>query len=309
MDGISLTKITFLVISINSLMFPFILNYEFHIKNPANDLKTYHEFQYSEDEIIDFVYSNKTVADELYYEILKGYLHFPLEFSTDNFTEANNFIEKYYPDYYENITETSENEKFFDFISKSYHTHPILGNYTTTEVIRVHKMSYIFLNKSDYLIGLPELLQLNQSESFKIGIFNQHPINSSNTKEVSSYIWFLRSWMIYGLKIANYALSEDNNTVYCMFLETNVVHGDWGIYDMITLVYSKFSINKNNGSISIWSKAFDEFKGKYNPPHGWINDDPFSQLRQIIVIVLVILLPFSILIYFLQKYYRERKIS
>lgn len=301
MNKISLIAITFLVISINSLMLPFVLNYEFYIKMPAtNDLKTYNEFQYSEDGIIDFVYSNKTVADGLYYDMLKGSLHFPLKFSTDNFIEAINFIEKNY--HYDNIIETSENEKFFEFVTESYHTHPIIGDYTTTDVIRVHKMSYIFLNNSDYFLGLPVHLRLNQSESFKIGTFNQRPINNSSAKEVSSYIWFIRSWNV-GFKIANYTLSEDINTVYCMFLETRLAMGDWGVYDLITLVYSKFSINKDNGSISIWRIAFDEFEGKYNPHLRIINDYPFTQF--IIYIVLGTFFVFSIVIHFLRKHYRK----
>ena len=302
MDKISLFSlkiITFLVICINSLIFPLVLNYKFYFKIPDEDLKTYNEFQYSEDEIMDFVYSNKTVPDGLYYETLKGSLHFPLEFSTDNFTEANNFIENNYPNYFIHIVETSENEKFFEFITKRNQTHPVIGNYTETDVFRVHKISYIFLNQSDYFLGLPDKLLLEHNESFKIGAFNQRPINSSNTKEVCSYIWFIRTWMMYGYKIANCVLSEDINTTYCMLLETEVTHGDWGVYDMITLVYSKFSINKDNGSISIWREAFDEFEGMYNP-HGLIVD-PMPQIVYMIGIILGCIFVFSLLIFFLWK--------
>lgn len=297
MDKISLFSlkiITFLVICINSLIFPLVLNYRFYFKIPDEDLKTYNEFQYSEDEIKDFYYSNKTVPDELYYETLKGDLHFPLEFSTDNFTEANNFIENNYPNYSIHIVETSENEKFFEFITKRNHTHPVIGNYTETVVFRVHKISYIFLNQSDYFLGLPHKLFLGHNESFKIGAFNQRPINSSNTKEVCSYIWFIRTWIMRGYKIANCVLSEDINTTYCMLLEIEDAGGDFGV-DIITLVYSKFSINKDNGSISIWREAFDKFEVRYHP----INriDDSMTQFVQILGCIFV----FSLLIFFLWK--------
>ncbi|MCK4380429.1 MAG: hypothetical protein KAW51_04765 [Candidatus Lokiarchaeota archaeon] len=297
MDKISLFSlkiITFLVICINSLIFPLVLNYRFYFKIPDEDLKTYNEFQYSEDEIMDFVYSNKTVPDGLYYETLKGSLHFPLEFSTDNFTEANNFIENNYPNYFIHIVETSENEKFFEFITKRNQTHPVIGNYTETDVFRVHKISYIFLNQSDYFLGLPDKLLLEHNESFKIGAFNQRPINSSNTKEVCSYIWFIRTWIMRGYKIANCVLSEDINTTYCMLLEIEDAGGDFGV-DIITLVYSKFSINKDNGSISIWREAFDKFEVRYHP----INriDDSMTQFVQILGCIFV----FSLLIFFLWK--------
>ncbi len=295
----SLTKITFLVICINSLIFPLVLNYNFYFKMPDEDLKTYNEFQYSEDEIMDFVYSNKTVPDGLYYETLKGPLYFPLEFSTDNFAEANNFIENNYPSYFIHIVETSENEKFFEFIIKRNQTHPVIGNYTETNVFRVHKISYIFLNQSDYFIGLHKLL-LEHNESFKIGAFNQRPINSSNTKELCSYIWFIRSYIIRGFKIANCVLSEDINTTYCMLLETEVTSGDFGLYDMITLVYSKFSINKDNGSISIWREAFDEFEGKYNPTSRII---VFP--TTLIFLILGCFFLFSLLIFFLWKAFKH----
>ncbi|GAH73652.1 unnamed protein product, partial [marine sediment metagenome] len=161
-------------------------------------------------------------------------------------------------------------------------------------------ISYIFLNQSDYFLGLGDKLLLEHNESFKIGAFNQRPINSSNTKEVCSYICFIRTWIWHGYKIANCVLSEDINTTYCMLLETEVTSGDRGLYDRITLVYSKFSINKDNGSISIWREAFDEFEGKYNPSSRII-----VYPTTLIFLILGCFFLFSLLIFFLWKAFKH----
>jgi hypothetical protein len=304
MDKISLfsiTIITSLVICINSFIIPTVPNYKFYPKTQDEDLKTYKEFQYSEDEIKNFVYSNKTVPEGLYYETLRGHLYFSIEFSTNNLTEANFFFENNYPGSYAHLVETSENEKFFEFVTKRNYTHPVIGIYTETNVIRVHKSSYIFLNESGYFHGLPDKLYFGHNESFKIGTLNQRPLNSSNTKEVCSYIWFLRNWMMYGYKIANCVLSVDNNTIYCMLLEIEVIYGDWGMYDAITLIYSKFSINRDNGSISIWREAFDEFEGEYHP-NLYPIIDPITEIFRIILVSLFF---FSLLTYILWKFIKH----
>ncbi len=260
--------------------------------------KVYQEFTYSEEEIRDFIYSNKNVPDDFYWEIMyeeDNYSFFFIYpgimngsenntfFSTNDFNEAQNFVLQYLqkPNISaKNITTTYENEKFFEFQTELN----IFGSLHITKY-RVHKSSYIYLNDLSYSEWATDL-KLGQNESLEIGFFKQNPINTTNIKELVGYLWFMKNWMMYGHVVADYVISTENNTISVILLETQMVGGDWGMYDSITLVYSKYSINIISGNISLWRETFSRFNEIYHP-------NPFSIRTQQYGIIIII---FSILI-------------
>lgn len=248
------------------------------IPNSKSDTQiVYKEFTYSEEDIKNFIYSNKKVPDDFYYEIryeqdnYSIYFVYPgimngseyTFFSTNDFNEAQNFILQYLqkPDISaKNITTTYENEKFYEFQTEELNRFGFLH----IRKYRVHKSSYIYLNDLSYHTWVTTLT-LGQNESLEIGIFEHMPINTTSTKELVGYLWFMKNFMMHGHVVADYVISTNNSIVSVILLETQMVSGDWGIDDSITLVYSQYSINITSGKISLYREAFSRFNGKYNP--------------------------------------------
>ena len=248
------------------------------IPNSKSDTQiVYKEFTYSEEEIKNFIYSNKKVPDDFYYEIHRREVNYSVHyiypgiingseyifFSTDNFDEAQNFILQYLkkPNISaKNITTTYENEKFYEFQTEEL----IRFGFLQIRKYRVHKSTYFYLNDRSYHIWATHLT-LGQNESLEIGNFKQMPINTTSTKELVGYLWFMKNWNMGGYVIVDYVISTNNSIVSVILLETQSVTGDWGMYDSITLVYSKSSINITSGEISLYREAFSTFNGKYLP--------------------------------------------
>jgi len=269
------------------------------IPNTKSDTQiVYKEFTYSEDEIKNLIYSNKKVPDDFYYEIHYEVDNYSIAFlypgimngseytffSTNDFNEAQDFILQYLqkPDISaKNITTTYENEKFYEFQTDEFTQFGFLH----IRKYRVHKSSYIYLNDLTYHTWVTTLT-LGQKESLEIGIFEQKPINTTNTKEMVGYLWFMKNFMMYGHVVADYVISTNNSIVSVILLETQMVGGDWGMNDTVTLVYSQYSINITSGKISLYREAFSRFNAKYY-------HDPLSlsipQYGEIILIISILI--------------------
>lgn len=254
------------------------INFSGVIPNSKSDTQiVYKEFTYSEENIKNLIYSNKKVPDDFYFEITYEEDDYSVHysylgimngseytfFSTNDFNEAQNITLQYLqkPDISaKNITATYENEKFFEFQTEEL----IRFGFLQIRKYRVHKSSYIYLNDLSYHIW-PTTLMLGQNKSLEIGIFEQKPINTTSVKELVGYLWFMKNSNMGGYIVADYVISTNNSTISMILLETQMISGDWGLYDSITLVYSQYSINISSGKISLYREAFSRFNGKYHP--------------------------------------------
>jgi hypothetical protein len=151
------------------------------------------------------------------------------------------------------ISETFECEKYFEF--KTVENHENGNTYILRH--RIHKTSYIQL--TDAYIFPAWWLGLNDERLIELGTFNHRPINLWNSKNLIEYLWFIQHYNLFGIAIYDEILKQDYETIYCIFLEVHLNSGDWDIPDVIEMIYSKFSINKNSGKILLYQHVFREF--------------------------------------------------
>jgi hypothetical protein len=285
------------------------------LESQNGDVVVYNEFQYTREEILNLLYSNQKVPSGFYYENTSHSLQYVETenetneewcfYSTENFTEAQTVVEGYLqndPHHPNNIKNASETEKYFEFINEEiWFSRAYNKNMTSYLSYRIHKRSYIFLYEPIYF-DWGTILDLGMNKSYNIGIFNQFPINQSNTKELCEYLWFINNYNI-GLNNAfKSMIIEENASIYYKLLSCEGVRGDWGMSDIIRLIYNVYSINKTSGEFSLFKITIDKFPGKFNP-------NPFyNSNKEIFILSTLTLTVFFLLsvFYIIMRFRRNR---
>lgn len=236
-----------------------------------SSISTFEEFSYTESTVIKLLYSGsrtpadfynhnlimgEKIYDDFYYHRSGGHTE-PWEFfSTNDLTEARNLVDKNLKSSSvsnKNISETTECEKYFEFKTVDVRE----GGRVYIRRHRVHKSSYIYLKDAyTFPAWWPDL---NDQRTVYLGAFNQKPYTFFNLKEFVEYLWFIEYHGISGLAFFDTFISENENDFSYSILEVRLRIGDWGMQDKVTLTYVKFTINKDNGSISLFQHCFDEF--------------------------------------------------
>ena len=224
--------------------------------------------EFSDEEIIDAVYSEYKYPESFYQEELGGIRLFyentftlkPLgerdgwvELCTDNRSRASEWVEtstknSVYLSRYKNLTyDERETEKFFEFrgIRPKDQQHVILR--------RVHKCSY-FRPRHD------KHRKLERGEV--LGIFGQRPITIDNVKELIEYLWFIENYNFYGRKVLSSFTSDEGSSIKHTIYETKVVVGDWGLCDEISLVRTEYVVDRNSGEVTVFPETIKILEGE-----------------------------------------------
>jgi hypothetical protein len=150
--------------------------------------------------------------------------------------------------YYRPLVSSRANEKYFEFRRVS------TVNPNSILLSRVLKCSYLDLT----------LLEKSNSNNRIIGTFNQRPITLTNSLEVIEFLSFLWSHKLMGKKMLSSETCETNDSIQIVLFETDVVYGDWGVYDRISLSQSTYTINKSDGLIKKRKQLIRTITGKIN---------------------------------------------
>ena len=95
-----------------------------------------------------------------------------------------------------------------------------------------------------------------------IGQFNKKPYVSGKVKELIEYLWFTENYNTGGRKVLDSSISVDRLHFICMLNEIQIVYGDWGIRDEITVLESMYFINKTDGKITYSQEVLKTIQGK-----------------------------------------------
>jgi hypothetical protein len=293
----------------------FVFETDIFLESQDGDVIVYNEFQYTREEILNLLYSDQKVPSGFYFENTSHSLQYVETenetkeewcfYSTDNFTEAQTVVEKYLqnnPHHPNNIINSSETEKFFEFINEEiWYSRAYNKNMTSYLSYRIHKKSYIFLYDSIYF-DWGTFLELGMNKSYNIGKFNQIPINQSNTKELCEYLWFINNYNIHLYSAFKSILIEENDSIYYKLLSSEGGGGDWGMSDTIRLIYNVYSINKTTGEFSLFKVSIDKFLGK-SYPNPFYN--PIYETFILITITMIVFLLLSVY-YMIMRFRRNR---
>jgi len=216
-----------------------------------------------DDEILAIAYSSYKIPDDFYREDLDGgsiyydnslsilplneRISSSFQLCTDDLDQAREWSEatSQNSSYYRKRVEESETEKYFQF-RRVYEQNP-------TDIIlsRVHKQSY--LDRSMYDFFNPGTI---------LGQYNKKPYNLEEVQELIEYLWFTDYYALGGRKVLDSSISVDRLHFICMLNEIQIVYGDWGIRDEITVLESTYFINKTDGKITYSQEVLKTIQGK-----------------------------------------------
>jgi len=219
--------------------------------------------EFTDQGILNAVYSNYKYPEDFYQEDLKGASlyyentisvrppvereHKWIELCTDNKSQALEWSESSSKNSacYRDLIDERETEKYFEG-RRGYSEKP-------SDIIlsRVHKCSYLDRSKYDKF-----------ERGTTLGRFNQRPVTIENVKELIEYLWFIENYNIDGQKVLSSFTEDQGDSVKHTIYETHVVYGDWGVCDQITLIKSEYIVDKNSGEITISQENVKTVKGK-----------------------------------------------
>jgi hypothetical protein len=131
----------------------------------------------------------------------------------------------------------NENEKYFEFLW-------------------VDKYEYIFLSrvhKSDYFIPLAELQDKFRKPNNTLGIYNGE-LTKSNIKELIEYLWDYPVRLHYGNKVIESVITETEDRFEHNIRSLEMVFGDWGVRDHISVFDNKFVFDKETRILTFVGK-------------------------------------------------------
>jgi hypothetical protein len=147
------------------------------------------------------------------------------------------------------IEETIVTKKFFDFRAGKIW-------------FRVHNPEYFTPKGPKIDSGLPF-----GSESAKpevIGTLKVKPVTKQVVQELAEYLWQIRFYNLGGAKVLQSTAKEEGNAITATLLTTQVVYGDFGLKDEITVLAETYQVNPMTGAVTYSQQVVKKLTGKKN---------------------------------------------
>lgn len=172
-----------------------------------------------------------------------------IELSTNDKNEALLWSNKSneYSSVNREIKSERETDKYFEFKRQNIiHSNDIL-------LSRTHKTNYF----------QPELDLFRREDNLTIGIYNGE-LSNENFKELVEYLWSCGSLRLDHHKVL-VSQTKEFNDYYEQYIQSiNIVHGDFGIKDMIYVYDNYFIMNKSDRKLILVSNEIKTIEGKNN---------------------------------------------
>jgi hypothetical protein len=140
--------------------------------------------------------------------------------------------------HYRDSTDWRETEKYYE-IKRVYAERP-----TDIVLSRVHKCSY--LDRSCYD---------SYQHGDTLGVFNHRPVTPESVKELLEYLWFTSTYNHGGLNVAHSSGRNVGEKIQHDIYAVEVVFGDYGVYDRISLIQYEYLVDTNSGTIWLSSET------------------------------------------------------
>lgn len=218
---------------------------------------------FTDQELLELAYSSYKFPDDFYQEELNGgsiyYVntvsvlpvnereHIWIELCTEDRDQAFAWSESSSRNsaYYRELVSESESEKYYEF-RRVYTERP-----TDILLSRAHKCSYIDRSSVDRFL-----------HSDTLGIFRQRPITRATVKELAEYLHFTDTYNISNYKILSSNTVEGGATVRQEIYQLNILFGDWGMCDDISLSKVIYTVDKQTGLIVISRENIRGIRGE-----------------------------------------------
>lgn len=147
------------------------------------------------------------------------------------------------------IEETNATKKFFDFrAGKVWY--------------RVHNPDYFTPKGPQLDTGLSFLGGAGKPEV--IGTLKFKPVTAAAVKELAEYLWLIRFHNVAGAKVLSSQATENDGVIVANFVTTQVVFGDFGVKDEISVVKESYQVNGMTGIVTYRQQVLRTLTGKQN---------------------------------------------
>jgi hypothetical protein len=217
---------------------------------------------FSDSELIELAYSIEYYYPENFYHEteLSGSLYYEntvsvkpieeresiwIELSTDDQSQARQWsnLSNEYSSVNRELTEETESEKYFGFKRVN------IENDQDILLSRVHK--------SDYFIPLyDKFTPLDTAGIYK------GEIRADKVKELDEYLWDCGSLNFYE-KVLSSEITDKGKVYEHRIQSLKIIHGDWGMFDIIYVFENKFTLDKTSGILTVKSELIKEIQGEY----------------------------------------------
>lgn len=149
--------------------------------------------------------------------------------------------------YYRTLESERQTDKYYEF-RRVYQQNPI-----DVVLSRVHKLSYIDRSMFDSFHPTP-----------LIGVLNLSPIDTSSVRTLTEYLWFTQNYSTHGAKALAAVPAESPDSVKCALYPIQIVYGDFGVRDQISLYRQQYSVERQTGSIVLNKSLLRTVQGRTN---------------------------------------------
>lgn len=147
------------------------------------------------------------------------------------------------------IKETNVTKKYFDFRAG-------------TIWFRVHNSDW-FQPKGDKIdTGLPFAGGIGKANV--IGTLKAKPLTQEAVKDLAEYLWLIRFYNLGGAKVLASQVKAGDGAIVAKLYTTQVVFGDFGLKDEITVLVETFQVNTMTGEVTHSQQVARKLTGKGN---------------------------------------------
>ena len=97
-----------------------------------------------------------------------------------------------------------------------------------------------------------------------IGTLKTKPVTAEAVKELAEYLWLIRFHNLQGAKVLSSQAKAGDGSVVATLYTTQVVYGDFGLKDEITVVKETYRVNEKTGAVEFSQQAVRKLTGKKN---------------------------------------------
>ncbi|MGE0528661.1 MAG: hypothetical protein AB7P49_16450 [Bdellovibrionales bacterium] len=127
---------------------------------------------------------------------------------------------------------------------------------------RIHNPDY-FIPKGERIDSAIPLGQIEAKPAL-IGVLKLQPVTPDIAKELAEYLWLIRFYNLGGAKVLASVASKDGKEVVARIYTTQVVYGDFGLQDEITVCQETYRINPTTGAVTRSQEVVRRLTGKRN---------------------------------------------
>ncbi len=145
------------------------------------------------------------------------------------------------------IDEAKESKKYFDFRAGKIW-------------FRVHNPDWFAPQGPQIDSGLGH--QAGAKKPVAIGTLKIKPVTEDAVKDLAEYLWLIRYYNLDGAKVLSSQVKAGDGAIVANLYTTQVVYGDFGLKDEISVVKETFQVDSMTGAVTYSKQVLKKLTGK-----------------------------------------------